>query len=421
MTASMTTESMSPTCDAMEQSSGEEEDSARELECPSFVRDRTITRALHEFENGDADTPEPDFTWDARTISQHLAKYLDDLCGWVPDQKVQYRRVTNHGKNGPKNNGVGGSKNACRTDIEAQVKRLSMTSRTGGRMKTMTMEFEFRHYHNPKKYMEQYRRFHTCGGPLEKLSTQDASYGRKRSIYYAGDASAEAGFKPEPAPPRPEPRLAAVHSPQSAEKPDGQRMSPSRMRSNSEAASETISKLDSSGVPSSGTISRTTSALAGGITGEATLLPRYCSLTEAAMRKRQTYAHWPSGQAKDNCRSGTAAKSSRDNDHMFMSNVPSSLAVTEGDATHTLKPQSWSPPGLRPTTTAPATHTGFRPTLHHPSSAAVSSAAHPADEHYGHVKPAGPPIGQHPFWKPTASSQFSTSPGDNHALPVAFG
>ncbi|XP_071508232.1 uncharacterized protein [Diadema antillarum] len=408
---------------AVDSSSGDE--SAEEIECPSFVRDKTITRALNDYEDTAEDGQEPYFTWDATTISQHLAKYLDDLCGWVPDARLQYRRVPSQSKSGQKNHGGGSSKGGSRTDSDTHPRRLSITSRASSRMKTMAIEFEFRHYHNPKKYMEQYRRFHTCGGPLEKLAAQDTACGRKRSIYYAGDASAHAGFKPDLAQPKPEPRLAAQQiaaAAATAERVEMQRLSQSRPRHNSDSKTENQPKTESNHAGASTALpppstAPSAPAPADGPASEVsgTTLPRYCSLTEAASRKRQTFAHWSPGLIKDNSRS-VISKFVKDNEHLLMPSIPQSLTVTADVSSQSAKPQSRSPPGLRPMTTAASL--GSRASNGNvrngsPSSSGLTDQANTIPQH-------GPPVGQHPFWKPSVVSQFPAT-ADNHTLPVAFG
>ncbi|XP_041481226.1 serine-rich adhesin for platelets-like isoform X2 [Lytechinus variegatus] len=393
-----------------EQSSEEEEENA-EVECPSFVRDRTISRALHEFELEDDDIPEPDFSWDARTISHHLAKYLDDLCGWVPDPKVQYRRVApSQGKNGQRTKGT------TKSDLEAQVRRLSLNSRVASRMKALTMEFEFRHYHNPKKYMEQYRRYHTCGGPLEKLAAHDTSCGRKRSIYYAGDASAEAGFKVDNPHTQQESRLTAaqLQPASSSDRNDGQRPTQSRQRQNSDSRSDQ-SRTDSTSVSSGTTLPKTVSSQNSPVQNESvSTLPRYCSLTEAANRKRQVYSHWmgiPSSRLPVHVPS-SAPKSSTESDRDMSSNLPTKLPAT--DDAMLMKPQSSTPTGTGSTTAL--SNKGLRPTYHNPlmtsPTGAPSVPVTQSTSQFG-----SPPSGQHPLWKPT---QYPAT-ADNHTLPVAFG
>nr|XP_054770154.1 uncharacterized protein LOC129277989 [Lytechinus pictus] len=385
-----------------EQSSEEEEENA-EVECPSFVRDRTISRALHEFELEDDDIPEPDFSWDARTISHHLAKYLDDLCGWVPDPKVQYRRVApSQGKNGQRTKGT------TKSDLEAQVRRLSLNSRVASRMKALTMEFEFRHYHNPKKYMEQYRRYHTCGGPLEKLAAHDTSCGRKRSIYYAGDASAEAGFKVDNPHTQQESRLttAQLQPASSSDRNDGQRPTQSRQRQNSD------SRSDATSVSSGTTLPKAVSSQNSPVQNESvSTLPRYCSLTEAANRKRQVYSHWMGIPSSRLPVPSSAPKSSTESDR-DMSNLPTKLPAT--DDAMLMKPQSSTPTGTGSTTAL--SNKGLRPTYHNPlmtsPTGAPSGPVTQSTSQFG-----SPPSGQHPLWKP---NQYPAT-ADNHTLPVAFG
>ena len=394
--------------------SSEEDEKNVEFECPSFVRDRTITRTLHEFEVEDEDIPEPDFSWDVRTISHHLARYLDDLCGWVPDPKVQYRRVApSPGKNGQR------TKGATKSDLDAQMRRLSMNSRVASRMKAMTMDFEFRHYHNPKKYMEQYRRFHTCGGPLEKLAAHDASHGRKRSIYYAGDASAEAGFKVDYVQPKQETRLATapLQPVASGDRPDGQHSTQSRQIHNSESRSEQ-SRINETIVSPGSTLPIAVSSQNTAVHNEpVAALPRYCSLTEAANRKRQVYSHWMGIPGSRVPGPSSAPRSTRESDQVMSSNLPTKLSATDDAMSLPLKPKSCTPTGTGSTASQP--NNGLRQTFHNPlmTSPTAASSGNAGDATHNTLQFGSPPNGPHALWKAT---QFPPTT-DNHTLPVAFG
>ncbi|XP_038063931.1 uncharacterized protein LOC119734477 [Patiria miniata] len=157
--------------------------------CSSLKLDHRMQRTLFEFE--DADEAEQAAA-DPQSLSQNLTKFKDDLCGWVPDTSVQYRR-TAAGKQPPKAGRTGSKSDGA----SASSRRFLNYRNKYGHTHQHTannVEYEFKHFGNYKKYSEQYRRFHTCGGPLQKL-TQSALGGRSRTIYYAGDATAEAGVE----------------------------------------------------------------------------------------------------------------------------------------------------------------------------------------------------------------------------------
>nr|XP_002736487.2 PREDICTED: uncharacterized protein LOC100367928 [Saccoglossus kowalevskii] len=88
------------------------------------------------------------------------SKFCDDICGWLPDPNVQFRRPEKL-----KNNST--------------VRPISCRK---PRQVSNRENFQFIHHSDSKRYIEQYRRLHTCGGPLEKL-TQDTQ-GKDTSIYY---------------------------------------------------------------------------------------------------------------------------------------------------------------------------------------------------------------------------------------------
>ncbi|XP_070532473.1 uncharacterized protein [Ptychodera flava] len=89
------------------------------------------------------------------------SKSSQEICGWLPDTKVQYRKV-DKGKQNNSGRPVSGKK---------------------ARQINPREHFQFIHYSDPRKYIEQYRRLHTCGGPLEKL--RQGHCGREKEIYYA--------------------------------------------------------------------------------------------------------------------------------------------------------------------------------------------------------------------------------------------
>ncbi len=153
--------------------------------CPSLIHDHRLQRSLLQLE----DQEELDeAAVEARSLSLNLIKFMGDMCGWVPDPSVQHRRqpVEKQPPKGGKTtkpDGAGG----------LSASRRFQRSTHGQNQQTANPDFEFKHYSNIRKYSEQYRRYHTCGGPLQKL-TQSA-YGRSRTIYYAGDATADAGVE----------------------------------------------------------------------------------------------------------------------------------------------------------------------------------------------------------------------------------
>ena len=143
-------------------------------DCSTLARDNYIQKTLQTFEEEEEEL-------DDRTCTEYVMKYLNDMCGWIPDPTIQYRRNGSAGRTGKttqKNHGRTGG----RTDWASR--RTGRNEYQGPAM----IEYEFKHYTNLKKYIEQYRRFHTCGGPLEKLS--QSAYGRTKTIYYTNESGA---------------------------------------------------------------------------------------------------------------------------------------------------------------------------------------------------------------------------------------
>ncbi|KAJ8039420.1 hypothetical protein HOLleu_17135 [Holothuria leucospilota] len=139
-------------------------------ECSALIRDSFIERQL--LDENDHDDP-----WqEDQILTENLLKSSHDVCSWIPKYVRQLRRNHNNktvSQSKPQNK-VGGS---LRPSTQVQTKRSQgIPFRNVGKV----IEFDFKHYHNPKKYIEQYRRFHTFGGPLEKLSSREvASYGHE--------------------------------------------------------------------------------------------------------------------------------------------------------------------------------------------------------------------------------------------------
>ncbi|XP_033099008.1 uncharacterized protein LOC117102710 isoform X2 [Anneissia japonica] len=109
--------------------------------------------------------------------NSNFTTVFGEICGWIPDFRINYRNT-----NEPVQN---------RTPKSFDFSRRHLLL---GYAPTSTIDYDFRHYNNTKKYIEQYRRHHTCCGPLEKL-TQAAIGGRYRTVYYAGAATHNAGLR----------------------------------------------------------------------------------------------------------------------------------------------------------------------------------------------------------------------------------
>ncbi|XP_022085109.1 uncharacterized protein LOC110976287 [Acanthaster planci] len=169
----------------------EGEDEAEIMVCSSLKLDHRLQRMLFQLE--DEENADQAAAADAQSLSQNLVKFKDDLCGWVPDPSVQYRRPAAE-KPAPRAGGRTGTKPDA---ASAPSRRLLNCRNQYGHSSQQTAsnpDYEFKHYSNYRKYCEQYRRYNTCGGPLQKL-TQSALGGRPRTIYYAGEATAEAGVE----------------------------------------------------------------------------------------------------------------------------------------------------------------------------------------------------------------------------------
>lgn len=151
----------------------------RKEDCSSLIRDNYIQKTLQTFEDEEEEL-------DDKTCTENLVKYIDDMCGWIPNHNVQYRRPASDSKGQQK--GAGGGR-AGKIDWDSLSRRTGR-NRGGGdnNGQQALIDYEFQHYSNLRKYIEQYRRFHTCGGPLEKLS--QSAYGRTKTIYYTHESSA---------------------------------------------------------------------------------------------------------------------------------------------------------------------------------------------------------------------------------------
>ena len=155
-------------------------------DCNALVRDNYIQGTLQAFEEDEEEI-------DERSHTENIIKYLDDMCGWIPDPSIQYRRQPNDKIS--KGNGK-----SVKPDWS------SLSRRTGRHdNQQQIIDYEFKHYTNLRKYIEQYRRFHTCGGPLEKLS--QSAYGRTKTVYYTnGNDSGKADAKSKSPEKRPDSR-----------------------------------------------------------------------------------------------------------------------------------------------------------------------------------------------------------------------
>ena len=160
--------------------------------CPSLIHDQRLQRSLLQFED---EEEMEEAAVEARSLSQTLIKFMGDVCGWVPDPSVQHRRHA--GEKQPPKPGAGRATSksdgaGAGAGLSAS-RRLYQRNHPAQNQHTTNADYEFKHYSNIKKYSEQYRRDNTCGGPLQKLT--HSAFGRSRTIYYAGNATAEAGVE----------------------------------------------------------------------------------------------------------------------------------------------------------------------------------------------------------------------------------
>ncbi|XP_071802087.1 uncharacterized protein [Asterias amurensis] len=153
--------------------------------CPSLIHDNRLQRSLLQLEDEEELN---EAAVEAHSLSLNLIKFMGDMCGWVPDPSVQHRRQPVE-KHPPK---AGKTKPDGAGRLSAS-RRFQRSTHGQNHQTAATPDFEFKHYSNIKKYSEQYRRYHTCGGPLQKLT--HSAFGRSRTIYYAGDATADAGVE----------------------------------------------------------------------------------------------------------------------------------------------------------------------------------------------------------------------------------
>ncbi|XP_071820570.1 uncharacterized protein [Apostichopus japonicus] len=133
-------------------------------ECSALIRDSYIERQLLE-------ETDDDISWkENQIIGENLQKSWLDVCSWIPNGAGQFRRHSNDNKSSNQSKPHSKLGANLRTTTQAHAKRIQGANfRKGGQC----IEFHFKHYNNPKKYIEQYRRFHTFGGPLERLSSRE--------------------------------------------------------------------------------------------------------------------------------------------------------------------------------------------------------------------------------------------------------